>query len=129
MSEEKTYTIEAAHHFFGIDFNGKIWNLLDKQDKNQDELDEMVNLAHASLLHWKKNPKCKKVNIQRGEYMIALAYISANRKEQALYHAKKCFKLTEDFKNEMEDFLRGILTDKELTEVPNRLEIIKLLKK
>lgn len=34
-----------------------------------------------------------------------------------------------DSKKEMEDFLRGILTDKELREIPNRLEIIKLLKK
>jgi TrpR family transcriptional regulator, trp operon repressor len=31
-------------------------------------------------------------------------------------------------KEEMEDFLRGILTPKELIELPNRLEIIKLLK-
>ena len=32
-------------------------------------------------------------------------------------------------KEEMEDFLKGILTPKELLEIPNRLKIIKLLKK
>jgi TrpR family transcriptional regulator, trp operon repressor len=32
-------------------------------------------------------------------------------------------------KEEMEEFLRGILTPKELLEIPNRLEIIKMLKK
>lgn len=31
-------------------------------------------------------------------------------------------------KNEMYDFLRGILTPKELLEIPNRLQIIKMLK-
>lgn len=32
-------------------------------------------------------------------------------------------------KGEMNDFLEGILTPKELLEIPNRLEIIKMLKK
>jgi|WetSurMetagenome_2_1015567.scaffolds.fasta_scaffold1978285_1 TrpR family transcriptional regulator, trp operon repressor len=32
-------------------------------------------------------------------------------------------------KEQMEDFLKGILTPKELLEIPNRLEIIKMLKK
>lgn len=32
-------------------------------------------------------------------------------------------------KNEMCDFLRGILTPKELFEIPNRLRIVKMLKR
>ena len=32
-------------------------------------------------------------------------------------------------KNEMETFLKGILTPKELVEIPNRLAIVKMLKK
>ncbi len=32
-------------------------------------------------------------------------------------------------KDEMKDFLEGILTPKELTEIPNRLEIVKMLKR
>jgi TrpR family trp operon transcriptional repressor len=32
-------------------------------------------------------------------------------------------------KDEMEDFLKGILTPKELLELPNRLKIIRMLKK
>jgi Trp operon repressor len=32
-------------------------------------------------------------------------------------------------KREMEDFLMGILTSKELLELPNRLKIVKMLKK
>jgi TrpR family transcriptional regulator, trp operon repressor len=32
-------------------------------------------------------------------------------------------------KNEMYDFLRGILTPKELIEIPNRLQIVKMLKR
>lgn len=32
-------------------------------------------------------------------------------------------------KEEMRDFLQGILTPKELIEIPNRLQIVKMLKK
>lgn len=32
-------------------------------------------------------------------------------------------------KKEMQDFLQGILTPKELFEIPNRLQIVKMLKK
>ena len=32
-------------------------------------------------------------------------------------------------RNQMEDFLHGILTPKELVEIPHRLQIVKLLKK
>lgn len=32
-------------------------------------------------------------------------------------------------KREMEDFLKGVLTPKELMEIPMRLEIVKMLKK
>ncbi len=32
-------------------------------------------------------------------------------------------------KGEMEDFLKGILTPKELLEIPTRLQIVKMLKK
>ena len=32
-------------------------------------------------------------------------------------------------KEEMEEFLKGILTPKELLEIPNRLKIVKMLKK
>jgi TrpR family trp operon transcriptional repressor len=34
-----------------------------------------------------------------------------------------------DTKEKMRDFLEGILTPKELVEIPNRLEIVRLLKK
>ncbi len=37
--------------------------------------------------------------------------------------------LKTDSKEQMQDFLEGILTPKELLEVPNRLAIIKMLKK
>jgi hypothetical protein len=98
------YTLEEANHYFAVHYNNTIWQLLEKKEKTEEENNEIINLAHASLLHWSKSPKCKKVNLQRGEYMISLAYINANRKEPALYYAKRCRKMTEENEAENQDF-------------------------
>ena len=84
MSEEKESNLEEANHYFAIEYNNNIWALLDKLDKTKDDNNEIINLAHASLLHWSKSSKCKNVNLQRGEYMVAIAYLNDNRKAPAL---------------------------------------------
>jgi hypothetical protein len=104
MPDKPTYTLEEANHYFAINFNNNIWRLLEKNGGTEDENNELINLAHASLLHWSRSPACKKVNLQRGEYMIAIAYIHAGRKEPALYYAKRCQEMTAENKEESKDF-------------------------
>jgi len=64
----------------------------------------MVNLAHASLMHWVDRPDCRPVNLSRGENLLALAYFAAGRAASALYHAKKCYEITHGSASEMKDF-------------------------
>ncbi len=104
MSEENKYTIEDANHYFAVEYNNSIWPLLEKNEKSDDAYDEIINLAHASLLHWSRSPKCKKANLARGEFMVTIAYLHAGRRNAALYHAERGMKLTKDFQSEMEDF-------------------------
>ena len=79
MIDQTKYTLEEANQYFAVAYNNRIWQLLENEESTEAEHNEIINLAHASLLHWSKSPKCKKVNLQRGEYMIALAYIHAKR--------------------------------------------------
>jgi len=104
MTEQIKYTLEEANQYFAVAYNSSIWKFLEKKENTEDEQQEIINLAHASLLHWSKNPDCKKVNLQRGEYMISMAYIHAGRKEQALYYAERCKRITEDHREENDDF-------------------------
>ena len=104
MPEELKYTLEEANKYFAVRFNNAIWPLLEKPNKTEDENNELINLAHASLLHWSKRPDCKKINLQRGEYMIAIAYTEAKRKELALYHAERCKAITNEHPEENDDF-------------------------
>lgn len=104
IMEEKRYTLEEANQHFAIAYNNNIWKLLAKSERNEAENNQLINLAHASLLHWSESPKCTVVNLQRGEFMIAMVYTYVGKKDAAVDYAKRCLKLTEDHKGQMKDF-------------------------
>ena len=104
MAESSTPGLEEVNHYFAVTYNSRFWRLSEKKDHSVEELDEMISLAHASLLHWTDSPKCKQVNLARGEYVIALAYFLAGKGVNALYHAEKCRMITDGNAAEMRDF-------------------------
>ena len=104
MAETGTYSIEEANAFFAVSCNNAVWRLLAKPDQSEEDKNEIINLAHASLWHWSKRADCKMKNLQRGEYLIALAYVNAGRVEPTMYHALRCVEITEANSAEREDF-------------------------
>lgn len=104
MPEEKRYTQDQAHRFFGVTFNNAIFELAEKEALTEEEKEYIIQLGHASLLHWQNYSETKIVNKQRGQYMIAKAYVAAGEKENALKYAKMCFKTTFENEVEMQDF-------------------------
>jgi len=104
MSEEKQYTQDQAHRFFGVEFNNAIFGLAEKESLTAQEKEKIIQLAHAALLHWQNFSGTKIVNTQRGLYMIAKAYVAAGEKINALKYAELCFKTTFENESEMADF-------------------------
>jgi tetratricopeptide (TPR) repeat protein len=105
MSDEKAFSEAEAHRHFAIKFNGATWDLLDKADRTKEDDDLLVLSAYASLRHWLEAGTG--VHHQRGEWMIARVYSVLGRAEGALYHAKRCLELTEQYAGEVEDFDRA----------------------
>ncbi|HEX38333.1 MAG TPA: hypothetical protein ENG70_05735 [Candidatus Cloacimonetes bacterium] len=93
--EEKTYTIEQAHQIFAVDFFNKTWDFIEKEDRTPEEDETMLNLAHASLMHWAMVGQ--PINVQRGEWMVANVYTILGRPVAALHHAQNCLDLTNKF--------------------------------
>ena len=102
MATEKRLTIDEAHKEFAKTTNNRIWELLDKENRTRLEDDELLYAAYASCYHWLKVGTG--VHQQRGEYLIAKVYFTLGEPQQALYHAKKCWELTEQHGDEMKDF-------------------------
>lgn len=104
MEQDKKYSLPEANQYFAVAYNNNIWKLWEKKALTAEEHDRIINLAHASLVHWTDRSDCKKVNVQRGEYMIAMAYVHAGRSAEALYYAEKCKWLSEYKAEENDDF-------------------------
>ena len=102
MDEPKTYTIDEAHEYFAKSINGRVWELLGKQDRSQSENDEMLYAAYACTYHWKFVGMA--VHQQRGEWLISRVHVALGHANAALRHAERCFELTESNKSMMKDF-------------------------
>ena len=95
MAEEKT-----LHRQFAVDLFNQTWDLIDKEDRDQAEIDRMIHAAHASRYHWEIAGDA--VNIARGEWQISRVYAVLQRIEPCLYHAQRCLTITKE--NNLKDF-------------------------
>ncbi|UCF70563.1 MAG: hypothetical protein JSW49_10260 [candidate division WOR-3 bacterium] len=95
MKDADKETLEW-HKRFAVGCNNRVWSLLAKETRSDEESEEMVHAAHASYYHWSKIGE--PVNFQRGEWLISHVYAVLERSEQALHHAVKCLTLTEAHK-------------------------------
>lgn len=104
MLQQPDFDLDKAHHWFGVKFNNGIFLLLQKNDRTDEETEEMIAMAYASTLHWSKHSKHKIANRARGENMIATTLVYAGRNEAAMHHAKRNYDIVFNNKKEMADF-------------------------
>ena len=102
MTESKNFTEAEAHLHFAKQFNGKTWDLLDKQERTQEENELLVDYAHASLAHWRVAGTG--VHLQRGTWMLARVNTVLGNEQMALQHAGRCLELTDQHKTLLSDF-------------------------
>ena len=80
---------QKMHHYMGIEMNIQTWNLLGKEDRNEQDDVRMVNFARASLYHWRKSHKYGPVNEQRGQWMLSRVYAVLGKGKEALSYANE----------------------------------------
>ena len=79
------------HRKMAAELFNRVWTLLLKTKRTPDEVDEMINAAHASRYHWSKVGKPKHFAI--GEWQISRVYAVLRRPEPALWHAKRALEV------------------------------------
>ncbi len=82
------------HREIAVKCFNSTWDLIDKKDRTEEEVLQMIHMAHASRYHWGEigTP----VNFTRGEWQISRVYALAGMGESALYHAKNALKFCVD---------------------------------
>lgn len=102
MSDTPLMSLAEAQRSLALLSNQRVWELLAKEDRSAREDDELLYAAFASCYHWLQIGG--RAEQQRGEYLIAKAYMSLNNAAEAMAHARKCWQLTEQHRSAMQDF-------------------------
>ena len=101
MTKNKTEFDESeGHKHFAKKFNNMVWEILEKQEKSDEDKELMIGAAHASKLHWKYAGTL--IHDIRGQWMLSRVYSVMKNPELALFYSKKCLQLCE--KNDILDF-------------------------
>jgi len=86
------FDLAKAHLWFAIECNNQAWDLVEKSNLTADETQQMIHLAHASVLHWQAVGTA--LNRQRGENLLATVYAAAGDAAAAVRHAERCLSLS-----------------------------------
>jgi len=87
---------QKMHHYMGIEMNIQTWNLLGKENRNEQDDVRMINYSKASLYHWRKSHKYESVNEQRGQWMLSRVYAVLGKGKEALSYANEVSRLTNE---------------------------------
>ena len=91
-----------AIHRQAIEAHGRAWTLLEKAERTEAETAEMIGAAHASLKAWEAagGP----IEAQRGNWLVARAYVDAGFAKPALEFARRTIELTRAHQTTLADF-------------------------
>jgi hypothetical protein len=78
------------------------WALIERADRSADDIDRMINAAHASRFHW--DAIGLPANRARGEWLCSRVYATLGRGEPALWHARRCLAILESGGEGIEDW-------------------------
>jgi len=87
------FDARAAHHRFAVEcFNGP-WDLLEKEDRSEDDTAEMIHMAHASLWHWRRSEQGDPQHFAVGAWQLSRVYAVAGRPDQARRYGEESLML------------------------------------
>jgi tetratricopeptide (TPR) repeat protein len=93
---------EDAHRQPAKQANGRVWQLLEKTPRSQDEDAELLEAAYASLYHWRFAGT--EIHRQRGLWLVAHVHTVLGDGAQALKYAQACLEWTKEHEDILEDF-------------------------
>lgn len=75
---------EAAHRYFAASFFNRTWDKLDKGSRSNEDIETMIDLAHASRIHWRCRDDRSPKNESVSAWQLSRVYSVADRPNEAL---------------------------------------------
>ena len=80
----------ADHRESSAGFFNRVWELLEKKDRTQEDDEKMISMSHASLAHWRQRDDCKPQNLSVGYWQISRVYAVLGQGENAWRYGQLC---------------------------------------
>lgn len=83
MAKKPEFDLQSAHKYFSAHCFNAAWDLIEKKDRTEDEDDQMIRLAQASMWHWLQREDRVDRNLSVGYWQLSRVHFLAGRIEQA----------------------------------------------
>lgn len=87
--EEEPFDPASVHRVFSSDAFNSAWELIEKEQRTEDEDEEMISLAHASAWHWTRRHDVRPKNLAISAWQLSRVYAEAGRFEEADRYARR----------------------------------------
>jgi hypothetical protein len=85
---------DSAHRHFSAECFNATWELIEKENRTEDDDRLMIDLAHASVWHWRRRSDCKLANLAIGYWQLARVYALVKEANLARSYGQKVLELT-----------------------------------
>lgn len=93
--EEIPFDAAGAHRVFSVEAFNSAWDLIEKADRSDDDIEEMIGLAHASAWHWSQRGDVGPKNRAISAWQLSRVNAEAGRYEEAERWANRSLELSE----------------------------------
>ncbi|WP_163102474.1 hypothetical protein [Peribacillus alkalitolerans] len=101
----QTETKNYSHKQLATACFNKVWDFLDKKNRNDEENEQMIHMCHSSFWHWTQVEDHTKTNLSIGYWQLSRVYAVVGQGENSLRYAKKCIAVSDEA--ELPPFYRG----------------------
>lgn len=91
--------------------NNSAWELLAKEDRTAEELDELLERGYAAAYHWRLATDPGAIQRARAAWLLSRIHVVAGNAEQAMHHARSCADLTAAAGADAADFDHGYVEE------------------
>jgi hypothetical protein len=78
------------HRRQAIEANNSTWELIDRDDRTADDVEDMLRRAYAAAYHWDRAARREPGNAARADWLLSRVHLLAGHPETALHHARRC---------------------------------------
>lgn len=94
-AEEAPFDPASAHRTFSVEAFNSAWDYIEKGDRSDGDVEEMISLAHASAWHWNQRPDVSPKNRSISAWQLSRVYAEAGRYDESERYARRSLDIAE----------------------------------